>query len=266
MKNGIEQIQAGSYTIDVIVQGFPGKSETHGYLGWSTVALVRGHGHVVLVDCGSLGMRRILIQRLAELGVAPRDVTDLLLTHAHHDHAINWTLFSNARIALGAIELDWALKQPWGETSVAELYINELRTWATLHTLGDGEEVLPLITALSVPGHTPGSLAYIINGTDYDVIFVGDSAKNRGELVSGAVDMTCDLMLSADSIRRIWDFWCRKPGTVVLPGHDLPMTQINGVTRYVGRREATMIATFGESTANMTAFRLTPDDASGHRK
>ena len=30
------------------------------------------------------------------------DVTDLLLTHAHHDHMVNWTMFGEARIVIGA--------------------------------------------------------------------------------------------------------------------------------------------------------------------
>ena len=58
-------IQAGGFEIDIVVQGFPGKSVCHGGLGWSTVALIRGRGRVALVDAGSFGMRRMLIERLA---------------------------------------------------------------------------------------------------------------------------------------------------------------------------------------------------------
>ena len=30
------------YKLDVLVQGYPGKSVCHGGLGWSTIALLRG--------------------------------------------------------------------------------------------------------------------------------------------------------------------------------------------------------------------------------
>jgi N-acyl homoserine lactone hydrolase len=257
MKNGIEQIEIGGYRIDVIVQGFPGKSEFHGYLGWSTVALLRGHGRVALIDVGSLGMRKILIERLAECGVTPTDVTDVLLTHSHHDHAINWTLFSKARIVLGALELDWAVKQPWGETPVAELYIKELQKWPTLQTVTDGQEALPKISAHLLPGHTPGCLAYVLSGAEYDIIFTGDSAKNRAELVSGTTDMTYDAELSAASIKSIWILWRSKPGNVIVPGHDLPMTQEAGITHYIGKREAAIRAFFGDDALSTKMFLLT---------
>src|SRR5512135_2345385 len=98
-------MKINDYDLDIIVQGFPGKSVCHGGLGWSTVALIRGQGRVMLVDAGSFGMRRIIIERLAKRGLKPADVTDLLLSHSHHDHAVNWTLFRHARIVIGAQEL-----------------------------------------------------------------------------------------------------------------------------------------------------------------
>ena len=39
-------MKVGDYDIDIVVQGFPGKSVCHGGLGWSTVALLRAHGRI----------------------------------------------------------------------------------------------------------------------------------------------------------------------------------------------------------------------------
>ncbi|MGA0129390.1 MAG: MBL fold metallo-hydrolase, partial [Burkholderiales bacterium] len=82
--------ELGDYRIDVIVHGFPGKSVCHGPLGFSTIALVRYKNKVALIDVGGFGQRLILLDRLKELGVTPEGVTDILLTHSHFDHAINW--------------------------------------------------------------------------------------------------------------------------------------------------------------------------------
>ena len=71
-----------AYDIDIVIQGFPGKSVCHGGLGWSSVVLLRGHGRVALIDTGSFGMRRLLIERLEKRGLKPKDVTDVLLTHS----------------------------------------------------------------------------------------------------------------------------------------------------------------------------------------
>jgi Metallo-beta-lactamase superfamily len=92
----------------------------------------------------------------------PTDVTDLLLTHSHHDHSVNWTLFRHARILIGAHELAWSVNEPWGETPVPELYVRELETWLSLQTVSVGDEVLPGITAHLAPGHTPGHLIYLL--------------------------------------------------------------------------------------------------------
>src|SRR6266571_3966122 len=182
-------LRAGGYVIDIIVQGYPGKTVCHGGLGWSTVALLRGHGRVALVDVGTFGQRKILIERLAARGLTLADVTDVLLTHAHHDHVINWVMFSSARVAIGADELAWAVKEPF-TTPVPELYMRELAGSSQACRVRHGEEVMPGITAHDAPGHTPGHLVYVVSGGERDVIFSGDSAKNRAELLTREADMS----------------------------------------------------------------------------
>lgn len=245
-----------AYDIDVVVQGFPGKSVCHGGLGWSSVVLLRGHGRVALVDTGSFGMRRLLIERLGKRGLKPADVTDVLLTHSHHDHTVNWTLFRQARIVIGAVELAWSLQAPWGETPVPELYMRELDGWPTVHRANDGDDVLPGISAHVAPGHTPGCLVYVLKDKERDVIFTGDAAKNRAELLSRTADMTDDVGATRDTIEMIWRFWRRRAGNIVIPGHDLPMTQADGHTRYLGRREAAITAWYDDDLQKTTLIEL----------
>jgi N-acyl homoserine lactone hydrolase len=240
------------------VQGYPGKSVCHGGLGWSSVVLVRAQDRIALVDAGSFGMRKLLLTRLAARQLKPLDVTDLLLTHSHYDHSVNWTLFRHARIVIGARELAWSLGEPWGETPVPELYVKELDRWATVHRATDGEEVFPSMTAHLAPGHTPGHLVFVLRGETRDVIFTGDAAKNRAELVSRDTDMTYDAQVSAASIERIWELWQRRAGTVVVPGHDLPMLLADGTPKYLGEREAAISAWYGDDMETTTVFRLTP--------
>jgi N-acyl homoserine lactone hydrolase len=250
-------MQAGGYEIDIVVQGYPGKTVCHGGLGWSTVALLRGHGRVAIVDTGGFGYRPLLVKRLGERGLKVADVTDLLITHAHHDHCINWTLFSGARIVVGLDELAWAAKQPWGETPVPELYVEKLLEWPTLAKATDAEEVMPAITAHIAPGHTPGHLIFVLHGHEHDVIFAGDAAKNRAELISGKADASYDAAVSAATIKTIWTFWRTRPGNIMVPGHDLPMVLKDGRTEYLAKRDATLSAWFGDNLETMTAFKLT---------
>jgi glyoxylase-like metal-dependent hydrolase (beta-lactamase superfamily II) len=250
-------MKVGDYDIDIVVQGFPGKSVCHGGLGWSTVVLLRAHPRTALIDAGSFGMRTMLLRRLKDRGLQPADVTDLLLTHSHHDHSVNWVLFSHARIVIGAQEMAWSLDEPWGETPVPELYVRQLNNWRTLHTAQEGEEVFPGITAHLAPGHTPGCLVYLLRTAERDVIFTGDAAKNRAELVSGTTDMTYDAAISKKSIDMIWTLWRQRPGNIVVPGHDLPMVLENGQTKYIDKREAAISAWYGDDMEKTTLFKLT---------
>jgi glyoxylase-like metal-dependent hydrolase (beta-lactamase superfamily II) len=78
---------ADHWTVDVLVQGYPGKSPEQGGLGWSTIALARGPGgRIALLDTGRVGVRKELLARLKAAGVTPAEVTDVLITHLHYDH------------------------------------------------------------------------------------------------------------------------------------------------------------------------------------
>lgn len=242
--------------LDVVICGFPGKSMCHGGMGWSTVALIRSEKRVALVDAGNFGMRKLVIEQLERRGLRPADVTDLLLTHSHYDHSVNWPLFRHARIVIGAAEVAWALNEPWGETPVPEFYIRALDQWPSCEKIADGAEVFPGMTAHLAPGHTPGCLIYFWRTAERNFVFTGDAAKNRAELISGDTDMTYDPAVSRQSIDLIWQLWRRRPGTVVVPGHDLPMVLRNGKPHYLGERRAGVRAWFGEDTATMTDFVL----------
>jgi glyoxylase-like metal-dependent hydrolase (beta-lactamase superfamily II) len=244
------------YRIDVLVQGFPGKAVCHGGLGWSSIALLRGGGRTVLVDVGSFGMRRVLIPRLAELGVTQDAVTDVVLTHSHYDHSVNWTLFPGARICIGGAELDWSLTVAPGPHPVPELYMRELARSPQLHRLLPGEELLPGLVAHAVPGHTPGHLAFLLRGVDRDLLFSGDAAKNRAELLTGRADMSLDEGDSRRSIAHIWELWRRRPGTLLVPGHDVPMLLEGGKPVYIGEREAAIAAWLDEDLEQTKIFRL----------
>ncbi|UCH49414.1 MAG: MBL fold metallo-hydrolase [Betaproteobacteria bacterium] len=252
-----KKFHIGNFEIDVVVHGFPGKSVCHGPLGFSTVALVRHGDRLALVDVGGFGQRLLLQDRLSELGLTPSDVTDVLLTHSHYDHAINWLLFPNANVVIGNDELEWALEQPWGETFVPELYVRELQQSSQLREVESGNEVFPGITAHMTPGHTPGSLIFVLEAGERDVVFTGDACKNRAELVSRTADMTYDAEVTRASIETIWKFWSHRPGSILVPGHDLPMVQDNGKVRYLGEREAAIKAWYSDDLNKTTVISLT---------
>lgn len=244
----------GGYKIDILFQGFPGKATHHGGLGWSTVALLRGHNRIVLIDTGPLGFRRELIRRLADRGVAPRQVTDVVLSHGHHDHMANFPMFTQARLFIGATELAWALTVEPGTSPVPEHYIEALSKHERLITVVDGAEVVPNITAHLGPGHTPGSLFFILSGDDRDIIFTADAVKSRAELISRQADMTLDASLSTATIEKVWSAWRRRVGSIIIPGHDAPLLLKGDEVELLYPRVGGLAANFGDSLQDVTSI------------
>lgn len=245
------------YAVDVLIQGFPGKSVCHGGLGWSTICLIRGHGRIMLLDVGAFGVRRALKEHLARHGVVPGDVTDIVLTHAHYDHAVNFTLFPNATVWIGEDELQWAAAQPPDFNPLPELYVRELQSSARVSRIRPGDSLLPGWRVFAAPGHTPGSLVYLLEDARSPVLFTGDAAKNRAELLGMRVDASMDHAASRAALQTIWDIWRATPGTLLVPGHDLGMVLDQaGRPQYLGERKAQVAAWFGETLVDETAIDL----------
>jgi glyoxylase-like metal-dependent hydrolase (beta-lactamase superfamily II) len=245
------------YSLDVLVQGYPGKSVCHGGLGWSTIALLRGHGRTALIDVGSFSVRPELKKQLDARGVDPASVTDVILTHAHWDHSVNYTLFPNATVHIGKTEMDWATKVPVGFNPLPELYVADLAKLPKLRLIAEGEEVIPGMTAHEAPGHTPGCLLFYMTANEVPVLFTGDAAKNRAELLSMNVDMTMDQQASESSLAAAWALWRKVPGTLLVPGHDLTMVLgADGAPQYIGQRRAGIKAWFSEDLEVMEEFDI----------
>jgi N-acyl homoserine lactone hydrolase len=134
--------------------------------------------------------------------------------------------------------------------------MRELQSRPALRAVADGEEIMPGMTAHVAPGHTPGHLVFFLQGRDRDAVFTGDAAKNRAEMLSRRGEATYDAATSSASIGMIWDFWRRREGSILVPGHDVPMTQNAGRPHYLGKREAAIMAWLGDDIETTTLFQL----------
>ena len=63
------------YQMDPFVNGFPGKSASHGAFGWSSVHLLCGHGRTILVETGPPAYIPLLTAALERHGLTTDDVT-----------------------------------------------------------------------------------------------------------------------------------------------------------------------------------------------
>lgn len=203
-----------SFQVDILFSGFSGKLEV-GYHGWSTWALIRDGEHNIMLDTGYVGLRQNYREILAEYGVSPEDIDFVLLTHMHFDHVCNADLLPRAAFVVSHAEWEYA-----NDPECSDLFVDKNAAAVIAKSIyilaEDGDEIIPGITAMLTPGHTPGCCSYVLDqGNGEKWVLAGDAAKNRGELTNGQIQMSQDLNASNSSIKRILSSGCR-----VLPGHD----------------------------------------------
>src|ERR1700689_1864330 len=87
----------GSARVHILHEGYVREDDDGEHVG-STVTLITDGEVVVVVDPGMVSSREALLAALAEHGVTPQAVTDVVFSHHHPDHTINAALFPDARI------------------------------------------------------------------------------------------------------------------------------------------------------------------------
>ncbi len=172
-------------------------------------------GSLTLVDAGLKRAEKKVLAALAGLGKAPQDVTRIVLTHAHRDHAGG---LGAAKDATGATVLAHERdaiylqsgKPPHLDTSrPASRVMNRLRGSFAKVDVGStfqDDELLPIGGGLRVvhtPGHSPGHVSLLHEPTH--VLITGDAIFNvRGLRYSPATFCT-DVRLSRETADRLAD-------------------------------------------------------------
>lgn len=135
--------------------------------------------HVIVFDTGLDPGGKPVDALLTTLGATRDDVTDAFLTHGHFDHTAGAHLLTKARIHLGAADVPLAAGQIEPDALLPKLLGKVLQTPpVTANAPLTGPSSFPVgstdagktVKAFPVPGHTPGSYAFLYDG----VLVVGD--------------------------------------------------------------------------------------------
>lgn len=135
--------------------------------------LVTAGENRILFDAGM--MAGGTLAAMQDAGLAPADVTHVVLTHMHPDHIgglsddAGQPTFPEAAYVAGQVEFDaWAAM---GD----ETFEAKVRPLAERFTfVGEGDAVAPGITAMETFGHTPGHMSFLLDGGGQQVLVNGD--------------------------------------------------------------------------------------------
>lgn len=185
------------------------------------LAIETDHDGVVLVDTG-LGMRdmrhpwqrlprlnatllnfrydpnRTMLRQLKRLGIAPRDVRHIVMTHLDFDHAGGLIDFPEARVHLMEAEsvaarerrgllahMRWVPAQ-WGDTNRWHAYPGRTSgRWFGFDAVVQLDNVPPEILLVPLPGHSPGHAGVAIETPRGWLLHAGDTYFNRAEIFAG---------------------------------------------------------------------------------
>jgi hydroxyacylglutathione hydrolase len=175
--------------------------------GYSYAWVLKTANGAALVDAGADPRGKELIAELETQGVKPEQVHTILLTHGHVDHWAAAQLFPNARVLLEPAEVSLIRNEHPPKSVVGRLTRSMARPPlpAKLEGVEDGKELDvdgEKIRVIHVPGHTPGSLAFLWK----DVLFTGDVLvrSNQG-LAPSPFIFNEDNAQCRQSLRRLLD-------------------------------------------------------------
>jgi glyoxylase-like metal-dependent hydrolase (beta-lactamase superfamily II) len=166
----------------------------------SDVYAARIGARVILFDAGMDPEGHALERLVDALGADLGAVSDIFLTHGHFDHVAAVRRCPRARIHIGAADADALAHRGVSRAFVPRLFgtLLSVPEVEASHRLvgnvdidvGNGESVL----ALPLPGHTPGSYAYLFAGVLFtgDALFVGSAGLELADPEEAALDAsTC---------------------------------------------------------------------------
>jgi glyoxylase-like metal-dependent hydrolase (beta-lactamase superfamily II) len=152
--------------------------------------LLKRGSKYALIDAGSGNTMGPTLGKLPEnlraLGVAPEQIETIFLTHLHPDHANGLVddagrpHFPNAELILHATEAGFWLDRDVASApndrirrNIANTKVSTAPYRARLRTVPDGEAV-PGISAVLMPGHTPGHTGWLIQSGKDGLLVWGD--------------------------------------------------------------------------------------------
>ncbi len=197
--------------------------------------LLRQGNDVILVDTGfdaseartrGFALRQNISDALLPFGLTPDDITQLIVTHLHFDHAGGLHLFPNATIYLQPAEMAYAtgpcmchdvLRAPFTGAHVCEA-VQKLYAGKLIFTEGDAQ-IKDGVTVHAIGGHSKGLQAVRVRSDTGWLVLASDAAhfyENLDRRMPFPIVVDLDEMLAGfDTLHHL-----ASTPDLIIPGHD----------------------------------------------
>ncbi len=129
----------------------------------TTVWAITTRDGIILIDSGQEGRTQAIIAEMQSLGLDPAKVKYILLGHGHGDHFAGAAYFQeHYGTRVGTTAADWDLIYPANPNGKKQ---SDNRPNRDL-VLKEGQDITlgeETVHVIEIPGHTPGSVAFIFN-------------------------------------------------------------------------------------------------------
>ncbi|MDX2137361.1 MAG: MBL fold metallo-hydrolase [Chloroflexota bacterium] len=153
------------------------------------ILLLRLGAETVLVDAGEGGRPYggELRASLAAAGIAPDAITTVIITHSHGDHVLGLLTddaltFPNARYIMSAEEMAFWRGRLAGDKAEQRPLVEKLEA-AGLRLIAMNDVILPGVTAVPLPGHTPGHFGLMIESDGARLLHLADTLHSPAQFV-----------------------------------------------------------------------------------
>lgn len=158
--------------------------------------------------------------RLRELGLETKDVKYVIHTHLHWDHTGGNRFFTETTFLVQKAEYRFAY---WPDRHVQASYMRDHFDCGVHYETVEGDvEVLPGITLLHTPGHTPGHQSILVKLASGDyLLFAGDAIYTMDNLTEMLPPgNSWDPSAAVASLQKLKTIQALT-GAFLLPAHDL---------------------------------------------
>lgn len=152
---------------------------------------------------------------LAKYGLQPEDIDIIIHTHLHNDHCENDYKCFNARVFVQKAEFEF-FKNPH---PIDHRYFPDLLDEVEVVTVEGDQEIVPGISVMLTPGHTPGGQSVVVNTGKGRAAITGFCCNEQNFPTSGPVvppGVHLDLIQAYESIRKV-----RDAADILIPLHGL---------------------------------------------